>query len=160
MAGSRGVPGFTLHDAVWIHPKPVVHSGNRLLDHQQLPQMPGISAIALRALLRTPQPSSLRRLGQMHTRTDPAQLLDHEPRAGRRLQCDLELPAVKTRQELPHRSAIRRHHTRALHLAGLSVDPLAGDLSSMLVKSHDDAHWGPPQAPRFERLRGHTPRLS
>jgi len=36
--------------------------------------------------------------------------------------------------------AVRRRHPRALHLAGLGVDPLAGDLSSMLVKSHYDAH--------------------
>jgi hypothetical protein len=31
-------------------------------------------------------------------------------------------------------------HARALHLAGVGVDPLAGDLPSMLVKSHYDAH--------------------
>jgi len=110
------------------------------LDHQQLPQMPGIGAIALRALLRATQPGRLRRLRQMHNRPDAAQLLDHEPPAGRRLQRYLQLPAAKTRKELPHRRAIRRHHTGALHLAGLCVDPLAGDLSSMLVKSHYDAH--------------------
>jgi hypothetical protein len=51
-------------------------------------------------------------------------------------------------------------YTGAPHLAGIGIDPLAGDLSSMLIKSHYDAHQGPPQAPRFERLRGHTPRLS
>ena len=76
----------------------------------------------------------------MHHGADPAQLLDHEPPAGRRLERDLQLLAAETRQELPHRSAIRGRHTRALHLAGLGVDPLTGDLSSMLVKSHHDAH--------------------
>jgi hypothetical protein len=130
------------------------------LDHQQLPQMPGVRAIALRALLRPPQVGGLRRFGEMHLGADPAQLLDHEPPAGRRLERDLKLPATKTSEQLPHRRAIRRRYTRALHLAGLSVDPLAGDLSSMLIKSHYDAHSGPPQAPRFERLRGHAPRLS
>ncbi len=73
---------------------------------------------------------------------------------------DLKLPAAEARQPLPHRSAVRRRHPRALHLAGLSVDPLASDLSSMLIKSHYDAHKGPPQAPRLPSLRGHAPRLS
>jgi hypothetical protein len=96
----------------------------------------------------------------MHDRANPAQLLDNEPPASRRLQRDLKLPAAETRQELPHRSAVRRHHARALHLSGLSVEPLARDLSSMLIKSDYDAHKGPPQAPRFPSLRGHAPRLS
>ncbi|HKG76260.1 MAG TPA: hypothetical protein VKA90_01960 [Beijerinckiaceae bacterium] len=38
-------------------------------DHQQLAQMPDVRPIVLRALLRTPQPGRLRRLGQMHHRT-------------------------------------------------------------------------------------------
>jgi hypothetical protein len=122
--------------------------------------MPGISTIALRALLRPPEPSRLRRLSEMHHRADTAQLLDHEPPASRRLQRHLQLPATETLQELPHRGAVRRRHPRALHLAGAGLDPLASDLSSMLIKSHYDAHKGPPQAPRFERLRGHAPRLS
>jgi hypothetical protein len=129
-------------------------------DHQQLPQMPGVRAIALRALLRPPQVGGLRRLRKMHHRADAPELLDHEPPARRRLQRDLKLPAAETRQPLPHPNAVRRHHARALHLTGLGVDPLAGDLSSMLVKSHYDAHSGPPQAPRLPSLRGHAPRLS
>ena len=55
----------------------------------------------------------------------------------------------KRDKPLAHGRAIRRRHARALHLAGVGVDPLAGDLSSMLIKSHYDAHKGPPQAPRF-----------
>src|SRR6266576_4970165 len=108
--------------------------------------MPGVRAIVLRALLRPPQVGGLRRLREMHLGTDPAQLLDHEPPARRRLQRDLQLLAAETLKELPHRRAIRRRHTRALQLAGLGVDPLAGDLSSMLNKSHYDAHKGTPQA--------------
>ena len=68
------------------------------LDHQQLPQMPRVRTVALRALLRSPQPRGLRRLGQMHARADPAQLLDHEPPAGRRLQRHLQLRAAETLQ--------------------------------------------------------------
>jgi hypothetical protein len=148
-------PGAQIEDVIGRDPRL-----RQPLDHQQLAQMPGVGAIVLRAFLRPPQPGRLRRLGQMHARADAAQLLDHEPPPGRRLQRDLKLPATETRHELPHRGAIRRRYTRALHLAGLGIDPLAGDLPSMLVKSHYDAHQGPPQAPRSERLRGPHPRLS
>src|SRR5205807_7353144 len=121
---------------------------------QQLPQMPCVRAIALRPLLRTPQPGCLCRLRQMHLGADTTQLLDHEPPAGRRLERDLQLLAAETLKELPHGGAVRRRHAGALHLASFGIEPLTGDLSSMLVKSHYDAHSGPPQAPRFERLRG------
>ncbi len=143
--------------------KDVIRRDPRLrqpLDHQQLTQMPGVRTIILRALLRTAQPSGLGRLGQMHDRPDPAQLLDQEAPAGRRLERDLQLPAAETLKPLANVRAIRRTHTRALNLAGLGIDPLTGDLSSMLIKSHYDAHKGPPQAPRLPSLRGHTPRLS
>jgi hypothetical protein len=59
--------------------------------HQQLPQMPRVSAVVLRALLVAAQRARLRRLREMHPRADPAQLLGHEPPAGRRLQRHLEL---------------------------------------------------------------------
>jgi hypothetical protein len=148
-------PGAQIEDVIGRDPRL-----RQPLDHHQLPQMPGVRAVTLRALLRSPQPRGLRRLGQMHHRADPAQLLDEEPPAGRRLQRHLELPAAEALKELPHGSAISRRHTRALHLAGVGVDPLTGDLSSMLIKSHYDAHKGPPQAPRLNSLRGHAPRLS
>jgi hypothetical protein len=64
-------------------------------DHQQLPQMPGVGAIALGALLWAPQPGGLRRLSQMRHRTDPVKLLDREPPARRRLQRHLEPLAVE-----------------------------------------------------------------
>jgi hypothetical protein len=38
--------------------------------------MPSIRAITLRALLRTPQPRGLGRLGEMHHRAEAAQLLE------------------------------------------------------------------------------------
>jgi hypothetical protein len=148
-------PGAQIEDVIGRDPRL-----RQPRDHQQLAQMPGVGAIVLRALLRPPQPRGLRRLRQMNHRADAAQLLDHEPPAGRRLQRHLKLAATETRHELPYRRAIRRRHARALHLTGLGIDPLAGDLPSMLVKSHYDAHQGPPQAPRSQRLRGHAPRLS
>ena len=67
--------------------------------------------------------------------------------------------AIRTAQRIAHASAIRWRDPSAFHLAGLGINPLAGDLRSMLIKSHYDAQ-GRPQAPRFERLRGHAPRLS
>src|SRR6266508_2268345 len=90
----------------------------------------------------------------MHTRADRAQLLHDEPPAGRRLQRDLKLRAAKATQESPHRLAMRRRHARPRHLAGVGLDPLGGDLPSMLIKSHYDHPTGPPQAPRFTDLRG------
>ena len=90
------------------------------LNHQQLPQMPGIRAITLRALLRAPEPSGLRRLGQVHVGSDPAELLDHEPPAGRRLQRDLELLAAEPRQE-PRTAARSAGTTRARCTSPVSV---------------------------------------
>ena len=83
------------------------------LDHQQLPQMPGVRTITLRPLLRPAQASRLRRLGQMHQGTDPPQLLDHEPPAGRRLERHLQLPRAETRQPPPNMRAIRGCHAGA-----------------------------------------------
>src|SRR5215211_1075872 len=82
-----------------------------------------------------------------------ADLLDHEPPAGRGLQPDLKLPTIEAAQEPRHRFALRRRDPRPAHLAGLGIEPLRGDLPSMLVKSHYDRHKGPPQAPRFTDLR-------
>jgi hypothetical protein len=62
------------------------------LDHQQVPQMPGVRTATLRPLLPSLQP---RRLCEMHYSTNPTQFLDHEPPAGRRLQRDLQLPAAE-----------------------------------------------------------------
>jgi hypothetical protein len=158
LLGQRGPqpdPGTQIEDVIGRDPRL-----RQPLDHQQLRQMPCVRAIALRALLRPPKVGGLRRLREGHLGTGPAQLLDHEPPTRRRLQRDLELLAAETRQELPRRRAVRRRHSRAVDLAGAGVDPLAGDLRSMLIKSHYDAHSGPPQAPRFERLRGRAPRLS
>jgi len=96
----------------------------------------------------------------MHRGAHPSQLLDDEPPTRRRLKRDLELHATEPLKKPPHRGAVRGRHASALNLTGIGIDPLAGDLSSMLIKSHYDAHQGPPQAPRFECLRGHAPRLS
>ena len=110
------------------------------VDHQQLAQMPGVRTIGLRALLVALAGARLRRLGQMHLRADPAQLLDHEPPPGRRLQRHLELLAGETLKEPAHAGAIGRRHPPARHLAGRRVDPLRGDLRPMLIQAHHDRH--------------------
>jgi hypothetical protein len=92
--------------------------------------MASVRAIVLRALLRAPKPGRLRRLGQVQLSADPAQLLDHEPPARRRLQRDLELLAAEALEEPLHPGTVRRRHASAPHLAGLGIDPLAGDLRS------------------------------
>ena len=70
---------------------------------------------------------------------------------GRRLQRDLELLATKALTEPPHPSTVRRRDPRPRDLARVGIDPLRGDLRSMLIKSHYDRHLGPPQAPRLQR---------
>jgi hypothetical protein len=95
----------------------------------------------------------------MRLGANPAQLLDHEPPARRCLERHLELLAAEPAQEPPHALAMRRRHPRPTELAGLAVDPLSGDLRSVLVKSHYDCHTGPPQAPRFDTCAD-LPRLS
>jgi hypothetical protein len=96
----------------------------------------------------------------MHQRVDPPQLLDHEPPASRRLERNLKLLATEPLQEPAHASTVGRADPTALNLTGLAVKPLSGDLRSMLIKSHYDAHKGPPHARRLPSLRGHAPRLS
>ena len=111
-------------------------------DHQQLPQVAGVGAIVLGALL-VPSPSGrLGRLGQVHHGAHPTQLLDHEPPARRRLQRDLELLVAEALEEPADPGAIRRRHTRARGLPGRRVDPVGGDLRSMLIESHYDRHRG------------------
>src|SRR3954451_8575871 len=121
--------------------------------------MPGVRTVALGALLVPAPRGGLRRLGQMHPGTDRAQLLHDEPPAGRRLQRHLKLLTAETAQEALHRLAIRRRHPCPRHLAELGVDPLGGDLPSMLIKSHYDHPTGPPQAPRLNTCAD-LPRLS
>ena len=96
----------------------------------------------------------------MHHSTHRAQLLHHEPPPSRSLQRHLDLLAAETTQEPAHALSIRRRHPPTLHLTGPGIDPVGSDLRSMLVKSHYDCHLGPPQAPRFESLRGPVPRMS
>jgi hypothetical protein len=128
-------------------------------DHQQLAQMARVRAVAVGALLVPAPRGGLRRLGQVRAGADRPQFLNHEPPAGRRLQRDLQLPIPKPAQELPHRLAMRRRLPRPAHPTGRGIDPLGGDLPSMLVKTHYDRHTGPPQAPR-SRTCADLPRLS
>ena len=53
------------------------------------------------------------RFGQVHVRADRAQLLDHEPPAGRRLQRDLERVSAEPPQEPAETAALRGNKKRA-----------------------------------------------
>jgi hypothetical protein len=122
-------------------------------DHHQPAQQPRVSAIGLRALLAPPSRGGLRRLGQMHPRAYPVQLLHDETPPSGGLQGHLELRTIKARQELAHALAMRRRDPRAGDFARHRVDPLRSDLRSVLVESQYDCHLGPPQAPWFEHQR-------
>jgi hypothetical protein len=63
----------------------------------------------------------------VHAGTDRAQLLDHEPPPGRRLQRDLELATLEPAQEPPHRLAMRRRHPRPAH------SPVAVSIHSAVI---------------------------
>jgi hypothetical protein len=108
--------------------------------HQQLPQMPRVRPVVLRVLLVPAQRARLRRLRQMNLSADPAELLDHEPPARRRLQRHLELQTLKPGKEPDHTPAVSRHDPTTRHLARHRIDPLRGDLRPMLIKSHHDRH--------------------
>jgi hypothetical protein len=63
----------------------------------------------------------------MDLRTYGAQLLGHEPPAGRRFQRDLERLADEVPQELANIFAVGWRDTRPADLAGDGVDPLGRD---------------------------------
>jgi hypothetical protein len=109
-------------------------------DHQQLPQMPRVSPVSLRSLLAAFQAASLRRLRQVDVRADPLEFLDHEPPAGRCLQRNLEIGALKPRQEPTDPGTVSRRDPRARHLTGDRVDPLRRDLRAMLIHPHHQRH--------------------
>src|SRR5450755_2021430 len=126
-------PGAQVENVIWWDPRL-----RQAADQQKLPQMAGVSPIGLRALLRTPQPARLRRLGQVHPSADPLELLGHEPPPRRCLQRNLEIPPGEPLEELADRSAVCRHHPPARDLTARKLDPLRGDLRPVLIKPHHD----------------------
>jgi hypothetical protein len=78
----------------------------------------------------------------MHHSTHPTQLLDHEPPPRRRLQRHLELLAAEAAQELAHAHTVRRRYSPAPHLARPGIEPVSGDLRSMLVNPITIVTWG------------------
>jgi len=81
------------------------------------------------------------------------ELLDDEAPARRRLQRHLELLAAEVSGEASYSVAVGGRNPLARDLARFGVQPLGGDLRSVLVESHYDRQQGPPQAPRSKRLR-------
>ncbi len=116
---------------------------------QPLTILPGVRAIGLRALLVSLQRRGLRRLGQMHHRTDRPQLLHHEPPPRRRLKRDRQLPPSESRNEPPHPGAIRPADPRTADLARVQIDPVCSGLRPMLV--YTPSRSTAPQAPFITR---------
>src|SRR3954465_11362277 len=100
-------------------------------DHQQPAQGPGVRRVALGALFGPPPGRGLGGLGEMHTRADLPQLLDHETPAPRGLPRPLKLLAAKTAQKPTDVRAMSRREPRPRDLAGRRIDPLGSDLRSM-----------------------------
>jgi len=71
------------------------------------------------------------------------QLLDHEAPARGRLKRRLHLHAVELPKEAADAHAVGRANAAARDLARVGVQPLGGDLASVLVESHHyDYHRG------------------
>ena len=88
--------------------------------HQQLAQMLGVGPVALGVLLGAAQRAGLRRLSEMHLRSDGPQLLDHEPPSRRGLQRHLERPAGEPLKEPAH-AARSAGATRVREISPVSV---------------------------------------
>ena len=128
-------PGAQIEDVIRADPRVRQPPGQ-----QQLAHVPSIGPVVLRALLVAAQRAGLRRLSQMWPGARPPQLLDHEPPAGRRLQCRLELHAIEPLKEPTGRLAVRRRHPCPRNLTALGIDSLRCDLRPVLVQSHHDRH--------------------
>jgi hypothetical protein len=125
--------------------------------HQQRAEVAGVGAIRLRSLLATPQRGGIRRLRQVRLPPGPLQLLDHEPPPGAPLGGKHRLLAPETRQPLPQLTPGSRHHPTHLHLTGLQVEMVIGDLSPMHIQAAYDQHQGPPsKASTLEGPTQHT----
>ena len=103
------------------------HSGSRPINKSSRRCRASAQSVLARFFVAL-QRRRLGRLGQVHLGADPPQLLDHEPRASRRLKRHLEVPARNRNRNFRTRGAVRRHDPRARHLGGLVSIHSAGDL--------------------------------
>jgi hypothetical protein len=85
--GADTEPGTKIQEVRWSDPRL-----REPADQQQLPQMPAVCPVGLRALLLALQSAGLRRLGQMRLSTNTLNLLNEKPPAGGRLQRDFQIP--------------------------------------------------------------------
>jgi hypothetical protein len=72
----------------------------------------------------------------VHPRADRVKLLDDKPPARRRFQRHLELLPSEPAKELANTATVSGRHPRPPGLARRGINPVGGDLRSMLVKSH------------------------
>jgi len=123
-------PGPQIKDVIQRYPRL-----RQPTDHQQLPHMPSVRTIALRTLLVPPPRRRLGRLREMHDRSNPAQLLSHEPPASRRLQRDLELLTTEPLAEPAHTSAVRRRDSRTRDFTTADAAITRGPSAAMGAKA-------------------------
>jgi hypothetical protein len=67
---------------------------------------------------------------------------------------------IEPLQEPAHASTVGRSDPTTPDFTSLAVQPVSGDLCSMLTTSIRMLIPGPPQAPRVPNPRGHGPRLN
>jgi hypothetical protein len=126
-------------------------------DQQQLPQMPGIGPVGLRALVLALQRGRFGRLGQVHLSADTLELLDHEPPARCGLQSHLHaLASVLYHHGVAHQRNLltveKREWLAGLMLPGAAREQLTIALSVMTRSISSSS--------RSIRTCGHTPASS
>jgi hypothetical protein len=141
---------MNLLDVLWRYPRL-----REPLNHQQVPQMPGIEPIGLGSLLTALQGLGLRWIGQMGLDARPTKLLDHVAPAGGRLHGDGRLLTGEAFGEPfqpgPEVFPIGRLDLAPMYFAGLQLHVVESDLLPVQVETAYNVHSGSPQAPLFTR---------
>ena len=143
-------PGGALLGEVHVQP----HHSARLLDvlgrdpglregagGEELAEMPGVDAVGLRVHLPPPPGAGLRGLGEVGLDPGAMQLLDHEAPAGAALQRERRRPGDDVlREPGADRLPVGRHDPSPADLAGLRLDEVEGELSTVHVEPAYDGH--------------------
>jgi hypothetical protein len=108
---------------------------------QQQPQVPAVGLIGLGVPLAAAGERGIGRLGQMRRDAGRGQLLSDIPPPGAPLDREPDvLAAVEPRQPGPQVLPVRRGDLPALHLPGLGIEVVEGDLLPVNIQPTYDGH--------------------